>query len=64
MSRPILIVSDVAARLLRRGLIDPTDPTLPRWRQSRVLVFADRPVVYELPRVVREPAAEKNGRSR
>jgi len=54
VSRPILEVSDVAARLVRRGLLDLADPVLPRWLQARVLVFADGPVVYELPRVGRE----------
>jgi hypothetical protein len=52
------VVSDVAARLVRRGLLDPTDPTLPRWREARVVVFAHGPVVYELPRIVRKVATE------
>jgi len=43
---------------VRRGLLDPTDPTLPRWLETRVLVFAHGPVVYERPRVVREVTAE------
>jgi hypothetical protein len=55
---PILVVTDVAARLVRRGLLDPTDPALPRWRETRVLVFAHGPVVYEALPVVREAAAE------
>ena len=55
---PVLIVSDVAARLVRRGLLDPTDPMLPRWRETRVFVFMHGPVIYEPPPLVREVAAE------
>jgi hypothetical protein len=58
------VVSDVAARLVRRGLLDPTDPTVPRWRETRVLVFAHGPVVYEAARCVREPAVEAQQSSR
>jgi hypothetical protein len=48
----------VAARLVRRGLLDPTDPMLPRWRETRVFVFMHGPVLYEPPPLVREVAAE------
>ena len=58
MNYPILVVSDVAARLVRRGLLDPADPTLSRWRETRVLVFVHGPVVYEPVRVGSESAAE------
>jgi hypothetical protein len=58
LNRPILVVSDAAARLVRRGLLDPTDPTLSRWRETRVVVFAHGPVIYEPQRVGREPEAE------
>jgi hypothetical protein len=52
------VISDVAARLVRRGLLDPADPTLARWRETRVLVFTHGPVVYESVRVVREVPVE------
>lgn len=48
MDAPILIVSDVPARLVRRGLVEPDDPLVIRWRGLRVLVFAAGPVRYEL----------------
>jgi hypothetical protein len=51
MQQPILIVSDVAARLIRRGLVDPADPTLVTWREARVLVYPRGPVVLDVPRV-------------
>jgi hypothetical protein len=52
------VVTDAAARLVRRGLLDPTDPTLSWWRETRILVFAQGPVLYEPPRVVREVVRE------
>jgi len=43
----VLTVSDVASRLVRRGLLDPSDPAVARWRETRVLVFPRGPVVCE-----------------
>jgi cysteinyl-tRNA synthetase len=36
---PLLVVPDVAARLVRRGLLAPTEAAAPYWRGARVLVF-------------------------
>lgn len=38
-SVPLLVVTDVAARLVRRGLLAPDEAAAPRWRRSQVLVF-------------------------
>jgi cysteinyl-tRNA synthetase len=35
----VLVVSDVAARLVRRGLLEPAAAAAPRWRRTQVLVF-------------------------
>jgi hypothetical protein len=45
---PLLVVTDVAARLIRRGLLAPADAA-GRWRVARVLVFRHGPVVCEPP---------------
>ncbi len=44
---PLLVVTDVAARLVRRGLLAPADAALGGWRRARVLVFRSGPVVCE-----------------
>ncbi|HMH81679.1 MAG TPA: hypothetical protein VK531_02315 [Gemmatimonadales bacterium] len=44
---PLLVVTDVAARLVRRGLLAPADAAADRWRQARVFVFRRGPVVSE-----------------
>lgn len=44
---PLLVVTDVAARLVRRGLLEPADRTSPQWACVRVLVFRSGPVVCE-----------------
>ena len=44
---PLLVVTDVAARLVRRGLLAPTDRASPQWTCLRVLVFRRGPVVCE-----------------
>jgi cysteinyl-tRNA synthetase len=36
---PLLVVTDVAARLVRRGLLEPLAAATPPWRRARVLVF-------------------------
>src|SRR5690349_6269569 len=36
---PLLVVTDVAARLVRRGLLEPADAATAPWRRARVLVF-------------------------
>ncbi|HVH69432.1 MAG TPA: cysteine--tRNA ligase [Gemmatimonadales bacterium] len=36
---PLLVVDDVAARLVRRGLLAPAEAATPRWRRAQVLVF-------------------------
>ena len=46
---PLLVVTDVAARLVRRGLLAPAEAAAPRWRRARVLVFRHGPVVSEPP---------------
>jgi hypothetical protein len=46
---PLLVVTDVAARLVRRGLIAPADAARGGWRRVRVLVFRRGPVVCERP---------------
>jgi hypothetical protein len=47
---PILVVTDAALRLVRRGLLGPSDAAVAaRWLGARVLVFRHGPVVYELP---------------
>jgi len=47
---PILVVTDAALRLVRRGLLAPSDAAgAARWLGARVLVFRHAPVVYELP---------------
>ena len=45
---PLLVVTDVAARLVRRGLITP-GAAAGRWRRARVFVFQYGPVVCEPP---------------
>ncbi|HEV2750695.1 MAG TPA: hypothetical protein VGV12_09245 [Gemmatimonadales bacterium] len=49
---PLLVVTDVGARLVRRGLLAPDDGSVGHWARARVLVFRDGPVVCEpaLPR--------------
>lgn len=46
---PVLIVTDVAARLVRRGLLTPGDAARGGWRRARVLVFRRGPIVCERP---------------
>ena len=46
---PVLVVTDVAARLVRRGLVAPGDAARGAWRAARVLVFRHGPVVCEGP---------------
>ena len=46
---PVLVVTDVAARLVRRGLLAPRAVTAGGWRRTRVLVFRTGPVVCERP---------------
>ncbi len=48
-SSPVLVVTDVAARLVRRGLLAPGDVARGGWRGARVLVFRRGPVVCERP---------------
>ncbi|HYL20241.1 MAG TPA: hypothetical protein VEU74_00655 [Gemmatimonadales bacterium] len=43
---PLLVVTDVAARLVRRGLLVPADASA-QWAGTRVLVFRYGPVVCE-----------------
>src|SRR5438309_11346750 len=45
--RPLLVVTDAGARLVRRGLVAPGDAV--RWRGARVAVFRRGPVVCEVP---------------
>ncbi|PYO77305.1 MAG: hypothetical protein E6K55_06085 [Gemmatimonadetes bacterium] len=45
---PLLVVTDVAARLVRRGLLLPADASA-QWAGTRVLVFREGPVVCEPP---------------
>jgi hypothetical protein len=45
---PVLVVTDVAARLERRGLLAPAERAS-GWRRVRVLVYARGPVVCERP---------------
>lgn len=45
---PLLVVTDVAARLVRRGLLTPAD-AVGRWRSARVTVFRFGPVVCDPP---------------
>jgi len=45
---PILVVTDVAARLVRRGLLTPADAA-GGWRSARVIVFRSGPVVCDPP---------------
>ena len=45
---PVLVVTDVAARLVRRGLLTPADAA-GRWRSARVVVFRFGPVVCDPP---------------
>jgi cysteinyl-tRNA synthetase len=45
---PLLVVTDVAARLVRRGLLTPADAA-GRWRSARVIVFRSGPVVCDPP---------------
>jgi hypothetical protein len=45
---PLLVVTDVAARLVRRGLLTPADAA-GRWRSARVSVFRSGPVVCDPP---------------
>jgi len=44
---PLLVVRDVAARLVRRGLLHPADGASAQWAGARVLVFRYGPVVCE-----------------
>jgi hypothetical protein len=46
---PLLVVTDVAARLVRRGLLAPGEAGAPLWLRARVLVFRHGPVVSEPP---------------
>lgn len=46
---PLLVVTDVAARLMRRGLLAPADAKGGAWHGARVLVFRHGPVVSEPP---------------
>ncbi|PYO61324.1 MAG: hypothetical protein DMD28_09415 [Gemmatimonadetes bacterium] len=46
-AKPLLVVTDVAARLVRRGLLAPSDPGCAGWLTLRVLVFRHGPVVCE-----------------
>jgi hypothetical protein len=47
---PILVVTEPALRLVRRGLLAPSEAAVAaRWLGARVLVFRDGPVVYEPP---------------
>jgi len=48
-SAPLLVVTDVAARLVRRGLLAPGDAARGGWRRARVLVYRRGPVVCERP---------------
>jgi len=48
-SAPLLVVTDVAARLVRRGLLAPGDAARGGWRRARLLVFRRGPVVCERP---------------
>jgi hypothetical protein len=48
-SAPVLVVTDVAARLERRGLLAPGEAARGGWRRVRVLVYARGPVVCERP---------------
>ena len=48
-SSPVLVVTDVAARLVRRGLLAPGDVARGAWCEARVLVFRRGPVVCERP---------------
>ena len=48
-SAALLVVTDVAARLVRRGLLAPADATRGGWRRARLLVFRHGPVVCERP---------------
>ena len=48
-SVPVLVVTDVAARLVRRGLLAPADAARGGWRRARLLVFRRGPVVCERP---------------
>lgn len=52
---PLLVVTDVAARLVRRGLLAPADARRGGWRRARVLVFRCGPVVCERPSGARAP---------
>ncbi|PYO97838.1 MAG: hypothetical protein DMD60_05680 [Gemmatimonadetes bacterium] len=45
----MLVVTDVAARLVRRGLLAPDAAARGGWRGARVLVFRRGPVVCERP---------------
>src|SRR3989454_6812485 len=45
--RPLLVVADAGARLVRRGLVAPGDVV--RWDGARVVVSRRGPVVCELP---------------
>ena len=45
---PLLVVTDVAARLVRRGLLTPADAA-GTWRSARVIVFRSGPVVCDPP---------------
>jgi cysteinyl-tRNA synthetase len=48
-SPPLLVVSDVAARLVRRGLLAPADAGRGAWPRTRALVYRHGPVVCEPP---------------
>jgi hypothetical protein len=54
---PLFVVSEVAARLVRRGLVASSEVEATRWAGARVLVFRDEPVVYELAARVDAPSA-------
>jgi pectin methylesterase-like acyl-CoA thioesterase len=45
---PLLVVTDVGARLVRRGLLSP-GAAAAGWVPARVLVFRRGPVVWERP---------------
>ena len=48
-SAPVLVVSDVASRLVRRGLLAPADAAAGGWLAARVLVYRHGPVRVDAP---------------
>jgi hypothetical protein len=57
------VVSDVAARLVRRGLLAP-DAAADRWRRARVFVFRHGPVVCDPPAGTWDVSDVTRGRTR